>query len=104
MHTDRLAEDAPERQLRHACAELDQRLRAGEAGGAEDWLREFPALAEDDDLAVELIYAEYLTREALGRPPSSEELCGRFPRWGDRLRRLPVAVRPPRQPAWSESG
>ena len=47
---------SPEAQLRAACAELARRLRAGEAARAETWLAASPALNEDIELAVELIY------------------------------------------------
>src|SRR5262245_26525543 len=87
MNRERFAEDAPERQLRRARAELDRSLRAGD-GGAERWLAEYPELAADDDLAVELIYSEYLTREELGQRLPPEEWFGRFPQFADRLRRL----------------
>src|SRR5438128_2818406 len=88
MPLDRLAADGPEKQLRQACAELDRRLRAGEPCTAEMLLAAYPALAANADLALELIYTEFVTREQLGQRPSPAEWCQRFPQWQDRLRRL----------------
>jgi WD40 repeat protein/serine/threonine protein kinase len=88
MVPDGAAEMAPERLLRQACAELDRRLRAGEACRAEDFFRECPALAADADTALELVYAEYVTRTELGDCPDPAEWYGRFPQWRERLGRL----------------
>src|SRR5262245_21175442 len=80
--------DLAERQLRQGCALLDRRLRAGERCLAEDLLREFPLVADQPDLAVELVYAEFVLREELGEGPQPEDYCRRFPRWEEPLRRL----------------
>src|SRR5206468_6265771 len=88
MPLDRLAEDGPEKQLRQACAELDRRLRAGESCRAEGLLAAYPALAANAELALELIYTEFVTREQLGQRPSPIEWGQRFPQWQDRLQRL----------------
>src|SRR5262245_10712782 len=82
------ADEPPAQQLWWACAELNRRLRAGEACRAEDLLAALPSLAAQEDLALELIYAEFGLRERLGQAPSAEEWCRRFPRWAERLRRL----------------
>jgi serine/threonine protein kinase len=79
--------EAPEQQLRAACAELDRRLRAGERLRAERFLSVYPLLAAHDDLAVELIYTEFAAREELKQKPTPEEFYARFPEWKDRLRR-----------------
>src|SRR5262245_29636686 len=78
----------PEDQLRRACAELDRCLRAGQPCSAEGLLAAYPALAADADTAVELIYAEFVTREALGQRPASAEWCARFPQWQEPLAKL----------------
>src|SRR5437870_4251429 len=88
MSLDRLAEDVLEKQLRQACAGLDRRLRGGEACGADMLLAASPALAANADLAVELIYTEFVTRQELGQNPSPAEWYQRFPQWQDRLQRL----------------
>ena len=77
----------PQSQLRWACAELARRLRAGEDARAEQWFATLPILSEDADLAVELIYTEYCTREELGQMPQVDQYCDRFPRWHDALQR-----------------
>jgi tetratricopeptide (TPR) repeat protein len=74
--------------LRSACAELVRRLRAGEACSAEALLEAYPDLRTDADLALELIYTEFVTRDELGQQPSVEAWCRRFPQWHDRLQRL----------------
>ncbi|HKB41737.1 MAG TPA: serine/threonine-protein kinase [Gemmataceae bacterium] len=73
--------------LRHACAELEQRLRAGEDCHAEQLLAAHPELASDPDRALELIQVEWLARQALGRSGPPEEWFARFPQWADSLRR-----------------
>src|SRR5436190_11018537 len=88
MPLDPLVDDAPERQLRQACAELDRRLRAGESCRAEALLAAYPAVAANADLALELIYTEFVTREQLGQRPSPAEWGQRFPQWQERLQRL----------------
>jgi hypothetical protein len=79
---------SPEEQLRQARAELEKRLQSGESCRAEELLDAYPALAARDDLAVQLIYAEFLLRQSLGEQPTTEEWLSRFPRWQDRLRDL----------------
>jgi serine/threonine protein kinase/photosystem II stability/assembly factor-like uncharacterized protein len=74
--------------LRQACTDLEQRLRAGEPCQAEDWLSRFPTLAGEVELALELIYAEYVVREDLGQRPDPAEWYARFPQWQERLQRL----------------
>ena len=66
-------------QLRRARRELEQRLRSGAAGRAEDLLAEYPDLAEDPESALELIYTEYVLREELGQRPDVAEFIKRFP-------------------------
>src|SRR4051794_8910476 len=80
--------DPLDEQLRQACAELEQRLSAGEGCRAEDLLLAHPGLAERADSALELIYTEFVPRERLGQPPSPEEWYGRSPQWREDLRQL----------------
>src|SRR5262245_65698938 len=88
------ADEPPAQQLRWACTELSRRLRAGETCRAEDFFASLPDLAAQEDLALDLIYTEFSLREQLGQEPEAEEGCRRFPRWGDRLRRLLAVHRP----------
>jgi hypothetical protein len=80
------AED-PRSVLRHACAELERRLRAGEDCRAEQFLDAYPVLAADPDSALELVRAEWLVRKALGQAGSLEEWLSRFPQWREPLQR-----------------
>jgi serine/threonine protein kinase len=69
------------------CAELRQRLLAGEECHAETYLDSHPTLASDAEQAVNLIYVEFCTRQELGQAPDPEEWLRRFPRWQDALQR-----------------
>jgi serine/threonine protein kinase len=77
----------PECQLRQACAELDRTLRAGGRCRAEQFFAAFPLLGCQEDLAVELIYTEFVVREELGHRPTPEEYYARFGHLRDRLQR-----------------
>ena len=70
-----------EQQLRAACARLDRQLRAGGDERSERLLAEAPALAEQTDAALELIYTEYVIREELGQQPRRADFLARFPQW-----------------------
>jgi WD40 repeat protein/serine/threonine protein kinase len=75
-------------QLRAACADLEQRLSAGEVCRVEELLTAFPALAARAEAALELIYTEFVLREKLGQRPSFAELQSRFPQWRADLEEL----------------
>lgn len=77
-----------ETKLRRACDTLAERVQSGHRHVVEEILGKEPVLAADSDLAVELIYAEYLARESAGDCPQAEEYFARFPAWSDRLRRV----------------
>ena len=62
--------------------------RAGEDARAEDYFHDDPALASDADGALELIYAEFVTRSDLGQMPPGEEWSRRFPQWNEDLQDL----------------
>src|SRR5271168_3095784 len=72
-------------QLRQACAELEEKLRTSQQACAEDYLTLFPELALDADSAVELIYKEFGTRDALGANPRADDYYRRFPQWQQAL-------------------
>ncbi len=61
-------------------AEQRQLWHAGRARPVEQLLADQPALAADDEAAVDLIYQEFVLRTELGPPPTSEEYFRRFPR------------------------
>src|SRR5688572_16009736 len=73
--------------LRESCADLIRRLRQGEPARAEQYLVQFPYVADDAEAAVELIYTEFATREELGGRPNPVEFYERFPERRDALRR-----------------
>jgi WD40 repeat protein/tRNA A-37 threonylcarbamoyl transferase component Bud32 len=63
-----------------------QRWHAGQRVPAEDYLRRCPDLAADADAALELIYGEFLVRQALGEKPPQAEYLDRFPAFAPGLR------------------
>ena len=70
---------------------LDQRIRleARESTRVEDYFRKFPELANDSQLAVDLIYNEFLILQELGSGESSgiESWLARFPAHASALKR-----------------
>jgi WD40 repeat protein/tRNA A-37 threonylcarbamoyl transferase component Bud32 len=62
------------------------RWRADDPVQAEDYLERHPAVAADPDGAVDLIYNEFLLREARGERPDPGEYARRFPQYADLLR------------------
>jgi serine/threonine protein kinase/Flp pilus assembly protein TadD len=88
MLSRRSPDDLTEQRLRQACAELGQRLRAGERCRAEDLLASFPDVAGDVNASLELIYTEFVVREQLGQHPSTVEWYQRFPQYREDLEEL----------------
>ena len=58
-----------EAELRQSSDELERRIRNGEAARAEEFFRRIPALADDPERALDLIYLEYAARRAVGQTP-----------------------------------
>jgi serine/threonine-protein kinase len=46
---------------------------------AEEYLRRFPAVAAETELALDVVYGEYLAREQAGERPELAEFVARFP-------------------------
>lgn len=88
MLGDTLPTNLVEAELRRACREMERRLRAGEPCTTEDLLTACPMLAVESEAGIELAYAEFALRAALGQAPRCEEWFGRFPQWRDRLEKL----------------
>jgi hypothetical protein len=79
-------------QLLLACAELRQCLGVGQPCRSEELLAKFPALAARDDLAIDLVLAEWTLLRSRGEEASPEAWAARFPQLAERLRqRLRVA-------------
>ena len=66
-------------------AEQKARWERGERRTVEDCLAGYPALRDDAEAAVDLIYQEYVIRRQLGEPAQPEEYFRRFPAWSDAL-------------------
>src|SRR5581483_5872944 len=62
------------------------RWRAGDAVRAEDYLQRYPAVAADPEGTADLIYNEFLLREAAGDRPDPDEYARRFPQHAELLR------------------
>lgn len=54
----------------------------------EEYLEEFPDLAEDGEVPCELIYEEFHLRRQCENPPSLEDYYSRFPNQSKRLKRM----------------
>lgn len=60
---------------------------AGNAVPVEAYLHAFPEVADDEQLALDLIYAEYCLRQQRGERPRQEDYLRRFPERADSLAR-----------------
>ena len=63
-----------------------QRWHTAQRVPAEEYLRRCPALADDPEAVLEVIYGEFLVRQALGEEPAAAEYLERFPRFAAALR------------------
>lgn len=61
--------------------DLRERWRQGERPTAEEYLKRYAQLATNEETAVDIIYAEFLAREARGERPSAAEFASRFPQF-----------------------
>jgi WD40 repeat protein/serine/threonine protein kinase len=77
------------RDLRLACAELRERLRAGQATRVEELLADYPALGVSDEAMIELIHTEVVARIELGQRLTIEEWQERFHRLLPRIENVP---------------
>jgi hypothetical protein len=79
--------DGPSPATLLAVLRIDQRQRwlAGERVAAEAYLEAYPALRDQVEPAVELVYCEFLLREELGERPALAEYHARFPAYRRRL-------------------
>lgn len=77
-----------ERLLRQARTKVEQLVDQGLQHAATTVLQENPILAEDQEAAIELIYAEFLALEACDRLPETESWLSNFPAHRQRLERL----------------
>jgi WD40 repeat protein len=91
-----------------AVLRVDQSERAsrGQWVPAETYLEAFPAVRADTELAIDLVFAEYLLREQRVEPPEAQEFLGRFPEYADELKlqfELHQAMEAEREPdgGWS---
>ena len=99
---DYLAGEGEERQkvleeLAHI--DLEYRIKAGESARVEEYLERYSQFAEDDDLVVELIVAEYRLRVQNDPKLQTGEYIGRFPQYQETLasRLAEISARSPRK-------
>src|SRR5262249_35838606 len=65
-----------------------KRWRGGEQTPVEDYLKRYPALAEDEGLVLDLLYNEVLLREERHETPAVDDYVRRFPLHAEAIRRL----------------
>ncbi len=80
--------DYLELRVRSACAELGNRLRAGDECQAEEYLELLPQSIGQTDLLLEIVYTEYAVREELGQVVSQEDWLKRFPAWSNEIQQM----------------
>lgn len=71
-----------------ACDELSRKLRAGHDCRAEEFLKDQPAIGDDSDAVLELLYTEFIVREQLGQKPQPQAWLDRFPQWRHELTQI----------------
>jgi eukaryotic-like serine/threonine-protein kinase len=76
----------PERIVMALRVDQAERCRLGQWVSAEAYLDAFPAIRDDAESTVDLIFAEFLLREERGEPPPLEEFLGRFPQHAGELK------------------
>jgi hypothetical protein len=62
-----------------ARVDLRQRWRRGERPRADEYLARFPAIGISAELAIDVIYSEFLAREELGEQPQVAYFTGVYP-------------------------
>jgi tetratricopeptide (TPR) repeat protein len=72
--------------LEDLLAEQRRRWQDGEPAPVEEYLGRHPALANDPEAVLDLIYNEVFLREQHGDPPRLEEYLSRFPYLADQVR------------------
>jgi serine/threonine-protein kinase len=63
-----------------------ERRRRGQWVPAESYLEAFPAVRDDPERALDVVFAEFMLREQLGDSPTLEEYASRFPEHAEQLR------------------
>jgi len=66
-------------------ADLQCRYARGQRPAVADYLDRFPALRDERDRVVSLVYEEYCLREERGEPPDPGRFCERYEPWRDSL-------------------
>lgn len=71
-----------------AVLRADQRLRwrSGERRPAEWYFERFSSVADDADLALDLVHGEFLLCEETGEPPDLDDFLARFPRFAETIK------------------
>ena len=66
--------------------ELRRRWRRGERTRAEELIPQFPSAQQRSEVVLDLLYEEYLQRQADGDDDVEQDLLRRFPQWREPLR------------------
>src|SRR3982750_977967 len=67
-------------------ADQRERSRGGRPAPAEWYFERFAPLLSAPELALDLIFSEFLLRESAGEGPEVREYLDRFPQFADRIR------------------
>jgi WD40 repeat protein/serine/threonine protein kinase len=80
-----------------AAVDLEMQWQAGNRLPVEAYLEKYPELGTAENVSIELVLAEFLSRErAESAPPDMTLFLARFPQQADELRRLIMLARSPR--------
>ncbi len=74
-------------ELAAAIWDEQRQFSTGERPTAEEYLRRFPQLEDDSEVAIDVIYGEFLLRKELGEPVTEDGFLRRFPRYAAKLAR-----------------
>ena len=79
---------APADPIAAVLEDMRSRTAAGQTVRADDYLHSGDSTSVDQEHLLDLIYAEFLMRLETDSPLSADDCAARFPRLGDRIRRL----------------
>jgi eukaryotic-like serine/threonine-protein kinase len=74
------------RVLHDLCDQFEAQLRGGQAVRCENVFAMHPWLLTNAEVAMDLVYTEYVTRREVGQLPSQDEYFARFPDWREQLK------------------
>ncbi len=79
-----------------AAIDLEQHWQHGQPVSVEEYLQKYPELGTVDNVSIELLLAEFFSRERYETAPDLNAFLNRFPQQADDLRRLIALAKSPR--------